>query len=117
VTGQLLVQLRDAGLGRLAMSLDGLTAEVHDSFRGSAGSFDLTIRTLECARKLGVPTQVNTTVHAENLTDIEALAAQMGNLGVTLWSVFIMVPTGRAKLDLLPTADQTEAILKQLLNI
>jgi AdoMet-dependent heme synthase len=117
VTEELLVHLKNAGLGRLAMSLDGLTADVHDSFRGSEGSFALTIKTLEKARVLGIATQVNTTLHAKNLGDLEALAAQMGQLGVTLWSVFIMVPTGRAKLDLLPSAERIESALDQLLAI
>src|SRR5690606_28326790 len=35
----LLEALRDAGLARLAVSLDGATAAAHDGFRGVAGSY------------------------------------------------------------------------------
>ncbi len=117
VTSKLLTQLKNAGLSRLAMSLDGLTAEVHDSFRGRPGSFDLTIATLELARELGIPTQVNTTLHADNLGKLEQLAELMSELGITLWSVFVMVPTGRAKVSLMPTAYEIEAALSELLGI
>src|SRR5262249_49507471 len=42
--------LRDAGLARLAVSLDGATAEVHDAFRGVRGSHRHTVRILQQAR-------------------------------------------------------------------
>jgi uncharacterized radical SAM superfamily Fe-S cluster-containing enzyme len=44
-------QLREAGLSRLAVSLDGSTAAIHDAFRGVAGSYDWTIDMLRAARR------------------------------------------------------------------
>lgn len=39
VTAEALERLRDAGLHRLAVSLDGVDASTHDAFRGVSGSF------------------------------------------------------------------------------
>src|SRR5690606_24617484 len=52
MTPEVLKQLRDAGLARLAVSLDGSTAAIHDAFRGVAGSYDWTLRMLHAARDL-----------------------------------------------------------------
>jgi len=46
VTRKRLEELRDAGLSRVAISLDGPDAELHDSFRGLDGSFERTLRML-----------------------------------------------------------------------
>src|SRR5262245_12983438 len=47
VTRERLAELRDAGVSRIAVSLDGPDAASHDRFRGVAGSFQ---RTLEILR-------------------------------------------------------------------
>ncbi len=62
VTEARLRALRDAGLARLAVSLDGATAEAHDAFRGVVGSHRHTLAIVERARGLGLPLQINTTV-------------------------------------------------------
>src|SRR5581483_6780154 len=50
-TEERLRALRDAGLARLAVSLDGATAEAHDAFRGVRGSHRHTMLILERARR------------------------------------------------------------------
>ena len=35
---------KDVGLSRWGFSLDGPTPEIHDLFRGTPGSFDLTVQ-------------------------------------------------------------------------
>ena len=51
----------EAGLVRLALSLDGKDAASHDGFRGVAGSFDRTLRILDWCREFGLETQIHTT--------------------------------------------------------
>ena len=41
VTKEAIEKAKEVGLSRWAFSIDGPTAEVHDHFRGTAGSFDL----------------------------------------------------------------------------
>src|SRR5208283_3668845 len=47
LTRDTVARLKDAGLARLAVSMDGASAETHDTFRGMSGSF---ARTLEAVR-------------------------------------------------------------------
>jgi radical SAM protein with 4Fe4S-binding SPASM domain len=104
-------------MSRLAVSLDGATAAQHDAFRGVAGSFDWTIRLLETARSLGLSTQINTTVSRHNVHDLENLIALMTGLGIALWSVFFIVPVGRARPDDLATAEEFEAVFNRLYDL
>lgn len=97
VTRSLLARLRDAGLARLAVSLDGATAATHDGFRGVPGSFARTFEILRDARALGITTQVNTTVTDLDVGDLETIAALLADLAITLWGVFFLVPTGRGE--------------------
>jgi radical SAM protein len=117
VTPRVLRDLKEAGLARLAVSLDGSTAASHDAFRGVAGSWEWTMRILREARAIGLPTQVNTTVTSANLGDFDALAALAAELGVVLWSVFFVVPTGRARLEDVPGAEDFEAVFNRMFEL
>jgi radical SAM protein len=117
MTPRVLGELHDAGMSRLAVSLDGATAAQHDAFRGVAGSFDWTIRMLETARSLGLSTQINTTISRHNVYDLESLIALMTGLGIALWSVFFIVPVGRARPGDLATADEFESVFHRLYDL
>ena len=106
--------LREAGLARLAISLDGSNAAVHDAFRQVPGSFDHGMRILEEARRTGLSTQVNTVIASHNLDDFDELCALMERLRIALWEVFCLVPVGRASVDDLVGAEAMEAILHRL---
>ena len=108
VTYDLLRSLKAAGLGRLAISVDGSEAELHDAFRGVAGSFDTSLRILQDAASLGIPTQINTTVRAGVGDLLEPTSRLVEALGCVLWSVFFVVPTGRANASLLLDPDDVE---------
>ena len=117
MTPKVLRRLRDAGLSRLAVSLDGSCAEIHDRFRGVDGSFDWTLRMLRAARELGLSTQINTTVSRHNLADFDRLMALMAELGISLWSVFFLVPTGRAKTEDVASAEEFEQVFHRMYDL
>lgn len=104
----------DIGLDRWAFSLDGSTADIHDRFRGTSGSYDLTMRSLATLRKLGMPLQINTTVSRYNKDDLQAIADMIGDMGVVMWSVFFLVPTGRGKAGDMLSSDECEEVLNWL---
>ena len=106
--------LKESGLARLAVSLDGSNAEVHDAFRRMSGSFERTMEAIEWANEVGLPVQINTTFSRRNVDDFEAIAALIERKEITLWSVFFLVPTGRGKLDDLLSAEEFEAIFAKL---
>ena len=112
VTAELLSQLRDAGLARLALSVDGSGPATHDAFRNVSGSFARSLEILREAKALGLTTQINTTVSTDNLAELPDIAALCAEHGVELWSVFFLVPTGRgAQLGAL-SPDQVEGVVQ-----
>jgi AdoMet-dependent heme synthase len=117
MTSEAVRALADAGLARLAVSLDGSTAGIHDAFRGVDGSFDWTIRMIRAARELGLTTQINTTVARHNLDDFENLLELMGDLGISLWSVFFLVPTGRARAEDIASPEAFERVFHRMYDL
>jgi AdoMet-dependent heme synthase len=103
--------LRDAGLARLAVSLDAAGPEAHDAFRGVLGSHRQTLRILERARALGLPVQVNTTVCRQTVDELPALAVRVEALQPVLWALFFLIPVGRAQASHALDADGIEGVL------
>jgi radical SAM protein with 4Fe4S-binding SPASM domain len=114
VTDDLIRELAAAGLSRLAISIDGPNAAVHDGFRGVAGGFDCALHILETARSCGLSTQVNTSIHTGNIDLFPDMRDLVKGLDCTLWSVFVVVPTGRAKRGMVLSAEQVETLLGNL---
>jgi radical SAM protein with 4Fe4S-binding SPASM domain len=100
------------------------------------GTFRRTIEALTTAHNLGIELQINSTVSRHNLEQVEQLSKMVGWLGATLWSVFVVVPTGRAAHpspvrteeghhagaspdddSLVPTAVEHELLYRKLANI
>jgi MoaA/NifB/PqqE/SkfB family radical SAM enzyme len=118
MTDALVGELARAGVARLAVSLDAPDAASHDAFRGVDGSFAESLRILRAARACGVPTQINTSVGPHNARALRPMADLCaGSLGVALWAVFLVVPTGRAGASLLMRAPGVERLLEELADI
>jgi MoaA/NifB/PqqE/SkfB family radical SAM enzyme len=79
-------ELADAGLRRMALSIDGSNAARHDAFRGEAGSFEETMQAAQAAREADLPLQVNTTVCPQTVADLPEIADLVADLGAVLWS-------------------------------
>ena len=107
-------RMKNHGLSRLAVSLDASRADMHDAFRRVDGSFDITIRAVEAARKEGIPVQINTTVTRRTIDDLPNMVTLLTDLGVAMWSVFFLVPTGRGKRGDLVTAETVEHLFSFL---
>lgn len=114
VTRQALEGLRAAGAARIAVSLDGPDAQSHDSFRGVAGSYQRTLEIIADVRCLGLPVQINTTITPSNWQRVEEFADLLLNLDIVLWSVFFLVPVGRAATQPRLSADEVEQVFEQL---
>ena len=117
LTRDAIAELRRRGLARLAVSLDGSTAEIHDAFRRVPGSYEWTLRAIRWARELGLPVQANTTITRRNLADFDATVRLLETLDIAMWSVFFLVPTGRGQLDDLISAEEFEAVFAKLHQI
>ena len=104
--------LRDAGLARLAVSLDGVGPDTHDAFRRVRGSYAHTMRIVTAARGLGLPLQINSTVCRQTVSELPALAEQVAELGVVLWALFFLIPVGRAQADQALPPEEIEHVLR-----
>lgn len=116
-TPELLGALKDAGLARLAVSLDGSHPSIHDDFRRVEGSFAHGLRILRTAREIGLSTQVNTVVARHNLADFPALCDLMAELGIVFWEVFFLIPMGRARPEDVASAGEFEEVFGRLYEL
>lgn len=116
VTEGAIAKAKEVGLSRWAFSVDGPNAEIHDRFRGTRGSFDLTVRSLATLKRLGLPIQINTTISRYNVHALEEMAALVEEWGAVLWSVFFLVPTGRGQLDDMISAEEHERVFEWLVQ-
>jgi radical SAM protein len=97
VTPKNLARIRDAGVRRIAVSLDGPSAQIHDRFRGFAGSYQRTREIMRDVIDSGLTLQINTTVSRYNLPVLNQMPDIVADAGAVQWSVFFLVPTGRGK--------------------
>ena len=110
-TRRRMARARAAGIRRVALSIDAADPAVHDAFRGFRGSFARTLQAMDAARAEGLALQVNTTVCASNVDELERLADALTGWGVVLWAVFFLVPTGRGRRLSMISAAEHERVL------
>lgn len=113
----MLQRLKDAGLARVAVSLDGSNPEIHDAFRRVEGSFDAGLRILRDSQAIGMTTQVNTVIGRHNIDDIDSLMRLMTDVGIVFWEVFFLVPMGRARPEDMASADEFEDVFHKLYDL
>ncbi len=88
--------LKAAGVTAMSLSIDGPTAAQHDRVRGVLGCFGWTLAAAAHIRAAGIPLQVNTLLSAETLPYLDGIGDLVARLGAERWSLFALVPVGRA---------------------
>ncbi len=116
-TKERLEKARDAGIRRVALSLDAPRPEIHDDFRKVKGSWQRTMDTLHRAHDVGLSVQVNTTVAKHNIDILDEMVPFIVEVGAVQWSVFFLVPTGRAMVEQMVTAEQHERVFNWLYDL
>jgi radical SAM protein len=116
-TRERLEQVRDAGIRRVALSLDAPSAEIHDEFRKVPGSWGRTIDILHRAQDVGLSVQVNTTVSKHNVDILPEMIPFIQEVNAVQWSVFFLVPTGRAMIEQMISAEQHERVFSWLYDL
>jgi radical SAM protein with 4Fe4S-binding SPASM domain len=110
-------KLKAAGVQRMSLSLDGATRETHDSFRGVEGTYDRTIEAVQRAHEVGLSLQINTTLTRGNMHEYEDFKRLMFELKPAMWSVFLLVPTGRAGMADLPDPADIERVFEDMAGL
>lgn len=116
-TTERLEKAKQAGIRRIALSLDASTPEIHDAFRGIPGSWDRTMQILSNARAVGLSSQVNTTVSTRTIDSLPEMVTFIEEVGAVQWSLFFLVPTGRAQLDWMVSPQEHERVFNWLYDL
>lgn len=116
-TRERLEKVRDAGIKRVALSLDAPRPVIHDDFRQVKGSWQRTMDTLHRAQDVGLSVQVNTTVAKHNVDILHEMIPFIQEVHAVQWSVFFLVPTGRAMQEQMISAQQHEKVFNWLYDL
>jgi radical SAM protein len=117
LTREAIFKLKEAGLVRLGISLDGSTPEIHDAFRGFPGTWARTIQAVEWANEAGIPIQVHTTISRHNAHDLDNLTALFEKMKIVMWNVFFLVPVGRGQLADLLSGEEFENVFGKIYEL
>lgn len=117
VTKEAMEKAKNVGLSRWGISLDGPTPEIHDHFRGTEGSFDLTVEKIKYLNELDMPLQINTVISRYNYDSLEKMAELVGELKAVMWYIFLLVPTGRGQMDACLTPVEHEKVFRWLYEL
>ena len=114
ITNEIAAKIKDVGIERVSISVDGANAETHDEFRQLPGSFDAALRGISHLRRAGVAVQINSTVAKHNdsqLPEIYDLAVMVGAMALHL---FMLVPVGcgmQVADEIMLSAERQEEVL------
>lgn len=117
LTREAIFKMKEAGVVRLAVSLDGSTPELHDHFRGVEGTWQRTIQAIQWAGEAGMPIQVHTTISRHNAKDLDNLCAFFEKQNIVMWNVFFLVPVGRGQLDDLLSGEEFEQVFAKIYEL
>jgi heme b synthase len=111
-------KLKESGIQRISISMDGATAESHDFFRQVQGAYNGILQGVEAARFVDLEYQINTTVTRFNLHELEKIQQKAIELGAAAHHIFMLVPTGRGRAltDQTISAEDYEKTLSWLVN-
>jgi len=112
---RLAARIADAGISRVAISIDGANADTHDRFRGVPGAHAQALRGLRLLHDEDVSIQINSTIAKHNVAELPALLDLALEIGADALHLFMLVPVGCgleiAPAEMLP-ADEYERVLR-----
>ncbi len=97
LTPEMVAGLKKAGAGAMGISLDSLSPEKHNVFRGDQTAFARTMAGIENCKAQGLPFQLHTTVmdwNREEILDLIDFAVREGAIASYL---FFLIPVGRGR--------------------
>lgn len=116
VTDKVARKMIECGVRGVAISLDSLDCEKHNSFRGGPNAWELSVRGLDICRANGLEVLIQTTVMEMNYDEIPGLIRFAQEKGAWSFNLYFLVQTGRGQQmnDLPP--ERVEAMLSYLVE-
>lgn len=116
ITDAVATRMRDAGIRKVAVSIDSTDPGVHDAFRGVRGAWEKAVDGIQALRRAGIPVQIHTMIGESGADEIDGIIAFGKSLGVRDYQFFFLVPTGRGEnLAVVPPPDAHEAVIERIL--
>jgi len=107
-------RIRQAGIRRVSISLDGPDPESHDLFRGP-GAFEQALAGMAHLRAEGIPYQINTTVATHNVDRMPETLELVKRVGARALHLFLLVPVG-CGMEIAPEHQITGQAYERVLN-
>ncbi len=115
ITDAVASRIRDAGIRKVAVSIDSTDPDLHDAFRGIRGTWEKAVGGIHALRRAGIPVQIHTTINGFDTGEIDRIIAFGKGLGVFDYQFFFLVPTGRGE-DLVGIPPEAyEAVIERIL--
>lgn len=93
VTPDIAIKVREAGIQRVSISLDGI-GETHDTLRKLKGSYDRAVQGMKYLQAEGLPVQINCTIAKHNVHQVKDIYQNAIDLGAVALHIFMLVPVG-----------------------
>ena len=111
-------KLKEAKINYVEVSIDGATAETHDSFRGVPSAFDKAVAGLKNCVEEDLCVCIATTATKSNIDEMPEILDLAEEIGAARFTYFNFIPTGRGKehydQDLSP--EEREKLMLHLLD-
>lgn len=115
LTEHIVKKLKNLNVLCVAISLDGATAETHDSFRSVPGSFEKTVEAIKMLKGAGIPVRGNICIHKGNLNEIAAIITLLKQLGVDAYRMWPVSYSGRyGDSDIFVTREEIADVFKKV---
>ncbi len=111
-------RLRSLGFSYVGVSLDSLTPEAHDRFRGVKGAFEAAVGGIRNAVEEGLDVGLRTTVTRWNYREAARMVDLAAKLGARRVSYYVLDSIGRARLIVhdLPTRGQLREFVDAIMS-
>lgn len=100
----------------LGISLDGATAETHDSLRGVPGLFDHICKIIPKLKNAGIYTAIPTTVMQSNYHELDKIKDLLLKLKVDSWQIQVVKPCSRLNNAEILTEQQYYDLAKKIVD-
>jgi radical SAM protein with 4Fe4S-binding SPASM domain len=117
VTDKVAEKMVECGVKGVGISIDSLDPETHNEFRGGRDAWTHSVRALEVCRTHGLQVLVQTTVMEMNRHEIPEMIAFAREKGAWAFNLYFLVRTGRGQEMNDLSAETTEDILKELVEL
>jgi radical SAM protein with 4Fe4S-binding SPASM domain len=114
ITPKVIEKMKASGVQMISLSIDGSNPRIHDDFRQVRGAFELAMQNIAYAKAGDLAFRVNTTVTKHNIDDLPAMLKLAAAVGAKEWDVFMLVPTGRGKVEMEISPSQYETTLQSI---